>query len=370
MIDPGRREGPASTTLPRGRARRVGFTLIEILVVTAIVALLIAILLPAVQSAREAARRASCGNNLRQIGLALHGYHDSFGSLPPGRLLTYDPRFAGKNPPCTAPAVDKSAHLFLLPGLEQQGLYNAINHDLGVFGPENTTIHGVVVAPFACPSDPEAGLPHRLAVGALEPYAHDPPGGRAVMVLTSYSACYGSRYVDAIPRPSNGCRVAGPLLAQADGAISDVSPIGFAAISDGLSHTMVFAEKSATLAVRLGELSPSQEALHAWYVSGNWGDTLMTTFYPPNADDRVALGSSNALVAATSSQHPGGVNVLMGDGSARFVKDTIQSWPFEPITGAPVGAGLGPGGWWVNLPSPGVWQALATRAGGEAIGEF
>jgi prepilin-type N-terminal cleavage/methylation domain-containing protein/prepilin-type processing-associated H-X9-DG protein len=358
-----------STTVAR-KGPRAGFSLIEVLVVLAIVALLIALLLPAVQSAREAARRLRCGNNLKQIGLALHGYHDSFGSLPPGRFLTYDPRFAGNNPPCTSPAVDKSAHVFLLPFLEQAALYNAINQDLSIFGLENTTVHGVTVASFACPSDPGAGVTRPLAAGALLPFAPDPPGGRSMMVFTSYSACYGSYYVNVIPRIENGCQVPGPLRAQADGVISDISPIGFASISDGLSHTLAFAEKSATDALRMGEFTPLLTALHGWYVSGNWGDTLMTTFYPPNAYDRVALDSPNALLASGSSQHPGGLNALMADGSVRFIKDTIQTWPFEPSTGAPIGASVGPGGWWVNLPTPGVWQALATRAGGEAVGEF
>jgi len=352
------------------RGRRGGFTLIELLVVIGVVALLIALLLPAVQSAREASRRAWCGNNLKQIGLALHAYHDAFGSLPPGRMLTYDPRFAGSNPPCTSPAVDKSAHLFLLPLLEQGALFNAINHDLSIFGPENTTVHRVAVAAFACPSDPGAGSARPLAAGALVPYSPESPGGRALMVFTSYGACHGSRRVNAIPRVATGCKVPGALQAQADGVMGDASPIGFAAIPDGLSHTIAFAEKSAFLAVRLGEVIPTEEARHAWYVSGNWGDTLITTFYPPNAQERVALGSPNALVAAASSQHPGGLNALMADGSVRFIKDSISTWAFEPSTGNPAGARLNSGGWWVNLPAPGVWQALATRAGGEAIGEF
>ena len=366
MINRAKRDSLAFIANRRGR----GFSLIELLVVIGVIALLVAFLLPAVQSAREAARRAQCGSNLKQIGVAVHNYHDSFGCLPPGRFLTYDTRFAGKNPPCTSPAVDKSPHVFLLPVLERQSLYNAINQDLSIFGPENTTVHAVSVATFACPSDPGAGSAQPLAAGALLPYAPDPPNGRAMMVFTSYSACYGSFYVNAIPRTSNGCQVAGPLLAQANGAIGDVSPVGFSAVSDGLSQTLTFAEKSATMALRLGEAVPDQEARHGWWVSGNWGDTLMTTFFPPATYERIALGSPNALVAGASSQHPGGLNALMLDGSTRFIKNTIQTWPYEPITGNPVGATLGPGGFWANLPPPGVWQALATRSGGETVGEF
>jgi prepilin-type N-terminal cleavage/methylation domain-containing protein len=356
--------------MSRRDVRRPGFTLIEILVVLSIVGLLVALLLPAVQSAREAARRARCSNNLHQIGLAIHNYHDTFASLPPGRFLTYDPRYAGSNPPCTAPAADKSFLLYILPAMEQPGLYNAINQDLTIFGLENTTIHVVVVSSYACPSDPSAGSPNPLPAGALDPYAPDPPGGRWSMVFTSYSACYGSFRVDAVPRTTNGCRVAGPLLAQADGSFNDVAPIGFASISDGLSNTLFVAEKSTTDAARLAVVYPALSSLQGWYVSGNWGDTLMTTFYPPNPYDKVAALATNALLTSASSRHPDGFNALIGDGSVRFIKDSIQTWPFDPTTGNPSGAVLNPGGWWTSLPSPGIWQALATRAGGEVIGDY
>ena len=348
--------------------RRAAFTLIEMMVVTTIIALLAALLLPAVQSAGEAARRAACSNNLRQIGMAIQSYHDSADCLPPGRFLTYDPRFAGPNPPCTAPAVDKSFLIYILPQIEQIALYNSINQDLTIFGSENTTVHSIVVSVYACPSDPLAGLPRDLPVAALAPYTSEPSIGSNRMVFSSYAGCYGSLRVDAIPRVNNGCQVPGPLRSQTNGSINDLTPIRFSAISDGLSNTLFVTEKSSAAAARLGAVLPRYLGLHGWYVSGNWGDTLVTTFYPPNAIDRVSPIAADAILNSPTSEHPGGLLGLMGDGSVRFLKDSIQSWPFDPNTGQPDGAVSTSGGWWIHRPNPGIWQALATRSGGEAIG--
>ena len=156
-------------------------------------------------------------------------------------------------------------------------------------------------------------------------------------------------------------------LAQADGVINDASPIRLASITDGLSQTLFVTEKAVTAFRTLDTVDPALPDKRGWYVTGNWGDTLMTTFYPPNTFGKVALAAGNAHTFAASSLHPCGLNALMGDGSVRFLKDTIQTWPFDPITGTPAGARLTPGGWWEGLPPSGIWQALATRAGGEVV---
>ena len=145
-----------------------GFTLIECLVSISIISLVIALLLPAIQSAREAARRAQCSNNLRQFGLALQAYDDAFGSLPPGRIKSYDARYAGPNPPCTSSIVDKSLGIFALGFMEQTTAYNAINQSLAIVGAENSTIHSVAISIFGCPSDPLSGWPRELNPGALD----------------------------------------------------------------------------------------------------------------------------------------------------------------------------------------------------------
>lgn len=345
--------------------RASGFTLIEMLVVASVISLLTALLLPAVQAAREAARRMNCCSNLRQIGLALHNYVDVHGSLPPGRVLTYDPRYAGPTPPCTSPIVDKSVFLSILPNLENQNLYNSINNNLSILSGENVTVHGVSVGLFSCPSDSAAGIPRALPAGALLPWTSDPGGSPIKMVMTSYSACYGSFYVNAIPRPAGKCVVPSQVSSQADGTFNDLSPIRLASVTDGLSCTIFVGEKAVTLFRTLEAVDASIPGGRGWYTTGNWGDTLFSTFFPPNMQNKVSAAAALRHTFASSSLHPGGVNVLLGDGSVRFVKDTIQSWPYDSATGQPAGATLGPGGWWSNAPSPGIWQALSTRSGGE-----
>jgi prepilin-type processing-associated H-X9-DG protein len=338
--------------------------LVELLVAISIISLFIALLLPSVQSARESARRAQCSNNLKQFGLALQNYHDTFGSLPPGRIKSYDLRYAGPKPPCTSSIVDKSIEVFALGYMEQTTVYNAINQSLAIIGGENRTVHSITVSTFACPSDPMSGWPRNLNPGALTQYGVPDP---AFMVFTSYAGMLGSLPVLAQPLPSTNCVVPGPMVAQCNGVFNDLSPIRLASVSDGLSNTIFMAEKATTILQEVNAINPRYAAQRGWYITGNWGDTLITALYPPNACDRVALVAMTAWTNSASSMHPGGLNALMGDGSVRFVKDSIQSWPFDSVTGNPAGASQNAQGAWVNLPPSGVWQALSTRAGGEVV---
>jgi len=344
-----------------------GFTLLELLTVVSIIGLLIALTLPAVQFAREASRRAQCANNLKQIGLAVQAYESAFGSFPPGRIMTYDRRFDGSNPPCTSILVEKSLFLHILPQLDQSTLFNAINHSLTIFGYENQTVRMIALSTLACPSDPDAGQVRNGYSLALYSYGLASPNEPYLVYYGSYVGMYGSFYISAIPRVSTNCRVAPSVLAQANGSFNDISPIRLSSFTDGLSLTAIVTERALSPLKEIADASGSAFDRFGWVIAGNWGDTLATSFYPPNMYRKVSPDRNIAQFFAASSLHPGGLNVLMGDGSVRFVKDSVQTWPFDPLGGNPAGASQDSQGAWVNLPPSGVWQALSTRNGGEVV---
>jgi prepilin-type N-terminal cleavage/methylation domain-containing protein/prepilin-type processing-associated H-X9-DG protein len=347
------------------RSRCRAFTLIELLVVIAIIAVLIALLLPAVQAAREAARRAQCVNNMKQIGLALHNYHSSNDCFPPGGII-----MSAAGSTALGTNISFSPQARLLGGVEQQPLYNAINFLLGanndIYGAwTNLTVTGSRLSVFLCPSSTAPSWSMNV-VTSIKPTA---PGN-------SYFASLGStfEYVYNGSAPGIAVTTGGPPngLFQVGGPA-----ISIAAITDGTSNTIAFGEwrigtgnqsvvTIPTDIVELGHLptgvtrnTPSMAMslanaanFQAWLqqctaaaptkrsnktaaLGENWSFTLMgytlgDVLLPPNPKYPNCSSNGAASLDAPgmitlSSSHPGGGNILMCDGSVRFLKDSTSN---------------------------------------------
>ena len=357
------------TRASQSRAEGRGFTLIELLVVIAIIGVLIALLLPAVQSAREAARRAQCVNNLKQIGLALHNYVSANNTFPPGCV-----RQAAA--PCGRPYTSGSVFCSMLGYLEQQPIFNAINYNLNMYAAANTTISGVAVSFLWCPSD-----------GKITRQYTYPPGAGAIdnvalpMRYSSYAGSVGTWF----QLPRYDATNFQQRIGQQNGAIIYIgyepnlcvsgtvysgqnrAPVGLAEVTDGTSNSFAFGERAH------GLLNDADQICWHWWTSGNIGDTMSTTLFPLNPfrkilDTSGLQGGSDAYVAAYSSFHPGGANFAFCDGSVRFIKDSINTWPADPTTGYPRGVTQN-NGLYVMAPGTqfGTYQALSTIGNGEVI---
>ena len=332
--------------LPR-RKNHSAFTLIELLVVIAIIAVLIALLLPAVQSAREAARRMQCANNLKQIGLALHNYHSGWNTFPVGFLYAYTGVLSNSSPL----QYRWSVLAQMSPQLEQANLYNALNFNFPVahqptaagalfwpYFPANTTVMATQVAMFLCPSD-----------GAPAPTSGSGP--------TNYAFCSGDGSGGGDATGANGTFILG-------------FPRSVASIMDGTSLTAAASEQLLGIAGPYSQTTPTpipvplsramsrvaaapltDETCAAsgagWLLNkgagwwdGNYQNALYNHYLPPNSTRPDCIVYHNPGWKAARSLHPSGVNLLYCDGHVAFVKDTISL-----IT----------------------WQAISTRAGGEAI---
>jgi len=358
--------------------RRRGFTLIELLVVIAIIAVLIALLLPAVQAAREAARRAQCTNNLKQLGLAIANYESANSCYPMAAFYQSTP----------SGGVDQAVSCFggILAYMEQAPLYASYNASFNYRCDANSTVSGTGLNMLWCPSDTEVA-----GVNYVEPAGTAGKGNPQTFYFTSYAGCYGMwagiiTGCDAQP----GCGGAAALQQQngaivSNGITSRLVPgasrgvVTIASITDGTSNSLAFGEHAHGLLSK----TDGKKSFYKWnwWVSGNYGDTAFTTFYPINIQKKSkdwgnAGGGSQyteggAFLNAATSFHPGGANFAMCDGSVRFLKDSIATWTLDN-TGTPLGvtADLSTGLWSVSNQSvfkPGVYQALGSINGGEVI---
>ncbi|MDB5334730.1 MAG: hypothetical protein JWN70_349 [Planctomycetaceae bacterium] len=308
----------------RFKSDHKGFTLIELLVVIAIIAVLIALLLPAVQQARESARRSQCKNNLKQLGLALHNYHDTFLVMPPGQFQLIAQDISGKG-------TNRSSWMQrILPYIDQAPLYNLLTP--GMAGTSDCTTWGsaisTVVPSLVCPSDPSG--PKNATYTSLPQQ-----GFSGNYVLCSGSTIFGTT--------GGGGASNGMFYGLSSTRIRDVT--------DGTSNTVMAGE---ILIVK----DATKHDIRGRYYNTYDGNTLVTTTLPPNPSvgDRTETGNCDGTInlrapCATSGQnvmyvrsmHVGGAHVLLGDGGVRFISDNISSVTF---------------------------QALGTRGLGEVIGEF
>lgn len=360
---------------PTGKPRR-GFTLIELLVVIAIIAVLIALLLPAVQQAREAARRTQCKNNLKQIGLALHNYHDTFGTFvyAKGGTAGYgdSSRYDGNYN-------RRSGMVSLLAFLEQGPLYDKINAGDASTSPP---------IPPGGPA-PWSGWPGWQTGQIAVLRCPTDPGFNTGRGISNYAFSMGD-YVGGTNRDLN----------RTNGLFAAYNTYGIRDCTDGTSNTLAFAERvaasfgiggksgasiqegtltnvasiqtvpgsclSAVAAISSGGRYTNVSAVkgrfsHAW-ADGQPENVSFYAVLPPNGPSCINDSNPNADGAinllSASSHHTGGVQALMADGAVRFISDSINT------------GNLGIANTLGGASPHGVWGALGTRAGGETVSEF
>ncbi|WP_417394435.1 DUF1559 domain-containing protein [Gimesia chilikensis] len=282
---------------------RRGFTLIELLVVIAIIAILIALLLPAVQQAREAARRSQCKNNLKQIGLALHNYHETHGLFPSGWIGVQ---------PGVGPNVEYGSGwgwgTMILPYLDQSPLYNQINFNLAINDPAQTPgIIDVSLSVYRCPSDPSSQT--------FELEEEGSPGTLLATLATgNYVGVFGDEELDSCDSVPAGS------TCKSTGVFYQNSNTRFRDITDGTSQTVFVGERKTNAdlgwhSTWVGVVPEGEET---------FARPLGATDHPPN--------DPAAHFDDFSSHHTGGAQFLFGDGRVRFISENIDEGVYRSLS--------------------------------------
>jgi len=315
----------------------LGFTLVELLVVIAIIGILISLLLPAVQAARESARRTQCSNNLKQIGLAVHNYHDTHQCFPPSYVI--QPGGGGVHGTPDSATRDAGPGwawgALLLPFLEQAPLHNAIDFQLPCWHPHNEQVAKTQISTFLCPS----------AAGSADPVPIKDAEGNTL-------ATFGrSCYVVSAGQNEPWLLSVDSYEGIADGPFYRNSRMRVADVTDGLTNTVFAGEHHPVLSDKtwFGVIPGAVVWPKPRFAFGGWepaGVLVNCHSGPCSYADPPVIHPPNSPIAAPCqmyAQHPGGCNVLLGDGSVRFVSETINQL---------------------------TWAALSSRAGGEVVGDY